>query len=1017
MKLPEISIKNYQFTIMLYLLLVTFGIFSYLSMPRSEDPYVEFPMAGVWVIAPGISTIDMESAIADPLEERLNGIEGIDLIHSSIEDGLLMVQMEFESGTDMEQTKTRIESELTEAEKVFPSGVVDTEVWTADILFVKVLQVAVSGKNYELRDLWHYADMIKTEIQNVDGAKDVEVLGYPGEEVQIQVNPERLSQYNIPLIRIYGILQANNTNIPAGEVYIGNRKFNLRTSGKYESLKQIGETVIGAYEGKPVYLKDVATVDYVYGDPRYKIRYNGDNALVVVAEQQKAKNLLKIDEDFKKALDSLKQRLPRDLKVDVFFAQADSVKRRTSSFFMNLLQGIILVGVVVFLIVGKRPSIVIILAIPVSLITAIGIINISGFWIQQMTISALIISLGLLVDNAIVITENIQRYIDNGYSRLEAAIKGSNEVGWPIVSATATTVLAFVPMILMKDHAGDYIRSMPIGVAITLASSLLIALTLSPLLSRYSLKPTNNHKKDFAKNYFMRFIENRYKPLISKALQKRKMVILIAVVVFVITVSLFPLVGVSFFPPSDKPLMLVNVKLPQSASLEKTESVVNEVEKLLQDEPWVMNVVSNVGRGNAPVFYNMGGAKQIKNFGQILLILDPKINIDQITEFSKELRTKLDVFPEAKVEVKQFIEGSPTDAPLEIIVIGEDVDVLRKISLDVAKIVEETPGCINVDNPFELASTDLKLSINREEAMMLGVQIVDIDRVVRMAVSGLVVGNYQDDKGDVYDMVLRLPDRHQNWIENINKIYVPSASGYEIPLTQVAKIEFVPGYSIIHHRDLQRAIKINADAFGRDVKKINDEIAQKLDAYEFPVGYKYTLAGEEEARGESFSSMMTASIIAIIGIFGVLVLQFRSFMQPVIIFVSLPLAIIGSIYALLITGYTFSFTAFVGFASLIGIVVNNAIILVDYTNKLLADGMELGEAVIQAGSIRFRPIISTTLTTIGGLLPLTLTGGELWAPLGWVIIGGLLVSTVLTLLVIPVIYYILTNHLKKAKAQ
>jgi multidrug efflux pump subunit AcrB len=463
--------------------------------------------------------------------------------------------------------------------------------------------------------------------------------------------------------------------------------------------------------------------------------------------------------------------------------------------------------------------------------------------------------------------------------------------------------------------------------------------------------------------------------------------------------------------------MLINVKLPQSASLEKTESVVNKVEKLLKDEHWVVNVVSNIGKGNAPVFYNMGGAKQIKNYGQILLTLNPKINIDEMTKLSKELRTKLNVFPEARVEVKQFIQGSPTDAPLEIIVIGEDVDILRKISLDVEKIIEETPGCINIDNPFELASTDLKLSINREEAMMLGVQIVDIDRVVRMAVSGLIVGNYQDDKGDMYDIVLRLPDRHQNWIENINKIYVPSASGHEIPLTQVAKIEFVPGYSIIHHRDLQRAIKITADAFGRDVKKINDEIGKKLDAYEFPIGYKYTLAGEEEARGESFSSMMTASIIAIIGIFGVLVLQFRSAVQPIIIFVSLPFAIIGSIYALLITGYTFSFTAFVGFASLIGIVVNNAIILVDYTNKLLAEGMELGEAVVQAGSIRFRPIISTTLTTVGGLLPLTLTGGELWAPLGWVIIGGLLVSTVLTLVIVPVIYYSFTNHLRKAKAQ
>lgn len=1012
MRLPSLAIKNYQFTVIVFAILVTFGVSSYFSMPRSEDPYVEFPMAGVFIVAPGVSTIDIESGIADPLEEKLNGIDNIKHITSHIEDGLIQIEMEFEADAAMDEVETRINSMINEVKGEFPPGVVFINAWTADILYVKILQVAISSENYSLRDLWKYSDMIKKEFQRVSGAKDVEIKGYPEEEVEIKVLPERLSQYDIPLIRIYGILQSNNYNIPAGEVKIGYRKFNLRTSGKYESLKQMGNTVIGAYDGRPVYLKDVATIDYVYADPRYKIRHNGEKALLIIAEQQKGKDLLKINDQLIAALEKLKPRLPGDIAVKVVFEQAEAVRIRTNHFFGNLLQGIFLVGIVVLLIVGFRPSIVIMLAIPTSLTIAIGIINISGYWLQQMTITALIISLGLLVDNAIVVTENIQRFVDMGKPREEAARLGASEVGWAIVSATATTVLAFVPMVLMKEDSGNYVRSMPIGVMITLISSLFVALTLSPLLARYSLHSSKEKKTSKARDLFMVFVEKRYKPALTYALDKRKRIIAVSVAIFFITMSLFPLIGVSFFPPSDKPLLLVNVNLPQSAAMEKTENVIIKIEKLLEDEKDIFDTVSNIGKGNPPVYYSMGGAREVKNFGQILLKLNPKMKVDAIAKLAARLREKLDRFAGARIEVKQFVQGPPSEAPVVVRVIGENIEVLKKLSGEMKQVLENTEGLVNIYNPMELSSTDLKLKINREEAAILGINLVDIDRIVRMTVSGLVISKYQDNDGKIYDMVIRLPDRHENWINSINKIYIPTRSGKQVPLSQIASVVFAPGYSVIGHRDLQRTVSIMADSSGRSVTKINKELAEKLDNFEFPTGYEYQLGGEEEARGDSFASMFRATIIAILGIYGVLVLQFKSFLQPLIIYVSLPFAIIGSIFALLLTGYSFSFTAFVGFASLIGIVVNNAIILVDYTNKLRQGGMELKDAVIQAGSTRFRPIIATTLTTIGGLLPLTMFGGALWAPLGLVIIGGLLVSTLLTLIMVPIFYYIFSKHIK-----
>jgi multidrug efflux pump subunit AcrB len=1015
MRLPEISIKNHQFVITMYVIVIALGISSYLNMPRSEDPYLRFTFSGIVFIVPGASVVDLETGIVDPLEERLDGIEHVKHISSTVRDGMVDFEVEFEPHTDMDEAKTRIESAITDAQSEFPPGIVYQDVFTYDILYVKILQLAITGENYSLRDLYKYSDIIKRELQKVDGAKDGEIKGYPEEEVAVTLDPWKLSQYDIPVTNIYALVQANNYNIPAGEVKIGLRKFNLRTGGKYESLKEIGNTVVGAYEGKPVYLKDISNIDYRYADTRFKIRHNGMDALLITFKQQEGKNLLKIDKAFLETLDKVKKRLPSDLNVNIIFEQAKSVEKKTDAFFANMEQGIILVGIVCLLIIGLRASIVVMLAIPTSIMLAIWLFNVFDFGLHQMTITALIIALGMLVDNAIVISENIQRFLDNGSSKFDAAVKGASEVGWPIVSATLTTVIAYVPLMLMKEHSGDYIRTMPFGVNITLLCSLLVALTLSPMLCVFALKPSNKKDPALSKRVFTAIVEKFYQPKLTAALENRKKVIAFAILLLIISISLFPLLGVSFFPMSDKTLLLVNVNLPGSASLEKTESVMIGIERVLSTEESIKDVVTNVGNTNPPVFYNMGGSQEKKNFGQFLLQLDEDMNPDEIADLAQNLRGKLDVIPGVKVEVKQLMQGPPSEAPVVVRIVGDNNRILKELSSEIQKIVEKTKGCININNPLELNSTDLRLDINRDEAAMLGVQIIDINRVARMAVSGLVIGKYSDDDGNMYDMVLRLPKTESSGLADFDRVFVPSRSGKQIPLSQVAKIIYIPGYKIVQHRDLQNMVSISADVIGRQVSEVNREIARKLDKFHFPSGYAYQLGGEEEARGESFSSVFQAGIIGIIGIFAILVLQFRSIVQTLIIFVSIPFALVGAFFALFITGFPFSFSAFVGLTSLIGIVVNNAIILVDYTNKLLHRGLPLKKAVITAGSTRFRPILATTMTTVGGLLPLTFAGGDMWAPLSWVMIGGLMVSTMLTLVLVPIFYYIFTNRLLEKK--
>ncbi len=1009
MRLPAYAIKNYQFTIMAFGLLLLMGLTSFLTMPRSEDPYVEPPFANVIVVAPGTSAIDMETGVADILEDRFNGIEAVKHIDTTIEDGLLLSSIKFEADADMDELEAQLKREVMAASADFPPGVVDWEAYTFSILYVKVLQIAVGGTGYELRELWNYADVIKDELQKVHGVTNVEVVGYPGEEVAVTLHPERLSQYGVPITAVFQVLQTNSSNIPGGEVRIGERRFNLRTSGKYQSLKQLGGTVIGANDGGVVYLRDVADIGYRYSRPRFKIFHGGGPALLVTLEQQKGENLLKINDQMKQRLEDLESRLPPDLSVKVVFEQAQSVRQQVNAFFGNLMQGILLVGIVVLLLIGARPSIVIMLAIPTSLIMSIGFIDLSGFGLQQMTITALIISLGLLVDNAIVITENIQRFLNDGHPRLKAAQLGAAEVGWPVVSATATTVLAFVPLMLMKDMTGDYMRSLSVGIAITLICSLVVAVTLSPMISYHALTPIREAKVRRAKRLFDRIVTQRYRPLLAKALRHRKTVLLLACGVFTCALLLFPLVGISYFPMAEKPQLLVNVHLPRGASLERTESVVLGLARSLKEKPEIVDMVSNVGKGNPPVYYNMGAAPEKNHFGQILLQLDPGLSLQEMNELAQELRHQFAAVPGARVEVKQFRQGPGGGAPIEVRVIGDNQRVLKKLGAQVKTIVENTPGCINVQNPLELDAIDLKLNIDRDKAALLGVSLIDIDRIVRLAVSGVPVGSYQDDAGDLYDIVLRLPETEDERFADFDLISLPSRHG-EIPLAQVAHVAFTPGYNVVQHYDLDRAVTITADIMGREVEPVNREIQAKLKEINLPTGYRFLLGGIEEQRGESFNSLARATLIAVIGIYGILVLQFRSFLQPFIIYATIPLAVVGSVLALLVTGFSFSVSAFIGFASLIGIVINNAIILVDYTNRLIAQGMDKTEALLTAGSVRFRPIIATTLTTIGGLLPLTLLGSSLWAPLGLVIMGGLSMSTALTLLVVPVLYHILVKE-------
>ncbi len=1011
MRLPRLAIENHQFTLIIIATLIITGVVSFFTMPRSEDPQVSPAGSSVYVVYPGANPVDMEELVVDPIEESINELEDIKDLNASAEDGLAVISVEFESGSDPDKKYSDVVQKVNSIREKLPADILSLESIKWSVSDVNIIQAALVSDSASYRRLEKQADDLKKRLEKVPGVKRSETWAFPQQEVRISADLEKMAQMHIPLQQVMGAIQSANQIIPGGNIDIGSRRFNIQTSGSYQSLDDLRNTIVHSAGGKIVYLKDVATVTFGYEDESYSARVNGQRAVFVTAKQKEGTNIFTIHDGIKKQLSGFEEQLPPDIHLQVVFDQSKSVSHRVSGFFMNLLQGLILVGLVILLAVDVRASLIVMLVIPFSILIALGFVDLSHYGIQQMSIAGLVIALGLLVDNAIVVTENIARFMKLGYRPKEAAVKGTEQIAWPVVSATLTTVLAFIPIIMMRNITGDFIRSMPVTVIYTLSASLLIALTLTPFLSSKFLKVSASDRETRIRRWLNHQVETRYRRTLDFSLSRPLLVIMLALGIFVVSLGLFPLVGVSFFPKAEKPQLLINVKAPQGTSMAKTDSLAGYVESKLTNMPQIESYSTNIGHGNPRIYYNISPEREKSNHAQIFVQLK-KYQPDEFAAFIDTLRNELSGFPGAKIEVKEFEQGPPVEAPIAIRIFGDNLSMLRRISRDVENMIAAIPGTININNPMSTSKTDLHVKIDRAKAGILGVPLVEIDRTVRASIAGLPVSGYRDAEGKEYNITVRLPVGNSPRITDFDKIYVASVTGAQIPLKQIARLEFRATPMIIDHHDLERNVMVTADMMkGYSVDDAGRVLIRKLDNYNWPNSYRYAAGGELESREESFGGMMQAVIIAMLAIFGVLVLQFRSYLQPVIVFAAIPLAIIGSIIALLITGNSFSFTAFVGLTSLVGIVVNNSIILVDYTNQLRAEGKATVAALKEASETRFIPILLTTGTTIGGLLPLTLGGGSLWAPMGWTIIGGLFVSTFLTLIIVPVLYKLFITKL------
>jgi len=1005
MNFLEFPIRRFQFTIVVFLLLAAIGWSSYQNIARSEDPY--FPISAFVVIAvyPGADPIDVERSISKPMEDRFNELDDVKSIETSVNDSLSVVSVEFEAFVDVEKKYDEVVREVNALRPDLPPET-RVEVRKINPGLVNIVQLALVSADATYRELEDYARELKDSLKGASGVRTAETWAYPTRELRVEISLSRLSALKLSPSAVINALQSENANIPGGSIDAAGRNFSLKTSGAYASLDEVRSTVIGGSGGQIVRVSDVATVRWEQAQESYTGRFNGERAVFVTASQKDGRNIFKTREAIEQRLRAFEKTLPARITLKRGFEQADNVASRLDRLGFDFVLAIALV-LVTLLPLGLRAAGVVAIAIPLSLAMGLSVLYFLGYSLNQLSIAGFVVALGLLVDDSIVVVENIERFLRMGYSRIEAAIKATQQIFVAIIGCTATLVFAFLPLMALPGNAGKFVRVLPTAVVATVIASLFVALTIIPFLASRMLKPHASSKGNWLLQRVMAGIHRVYQPILRHALEAPKLTVIAALLLFVLSLGLLPIVGFSLFPKADTPQFLITIETADGSSLAETRRALDQVEMTLKKMPEVKGFLSNLGKGNPKIFYNIIPREEASNLAEVFVLLksyDTRATPERI----ERLRQQLSGITNARILVKEFENGPPVAAPIAIRVIGEDIEALNRLAGKIEEVIQATPGTRNVDNPTRVARTDLKLKADPEKLGVLGVPTVEFDRAVRLSVAGLGAGKFRADNGEEYPIVVRTPMDRRADLSALDDIKVPSLSGALLPLNQLATLEFVRSPTEIQRYNRERSVTLTAyTQAGFNTAKVTDAVLEGLESVKVPRGYRFEAAGEVESRAESFAGLGTTIIIATFGIFAVLVLEFGSFKSTMIVLTVVPLGILGGIVMLFVTGNSLSFTAGIGFIALIGIEIKNSILLVDFTNQLRADGVPLDEAIEQAGEVRFLPILLTSVTAIGALLPLAVQNIGLYSSMAWVIIGGLISSTVLARLVTPVMYKLL----------
>jgi len=1015
MFLSRISIKRPVLMTMIIMSFVVIGLYSYLQLAVELTPDVEFPIVTISTVYPGAGPEEIETLIIEKIEDEVSTISGVKHVQAVAREGVAILIVEFEVGTDVDIVAIEVKDKIDLIKADLPDDATDPVISKFDINAQPVLDLAVSSPRplaavYRLVD-----DVIKERLSRVAGVASIDIFGGKEREILIAVHRDRLRAYGLSILDVIGGIAAANLNIPGGHIKQGGKEYTVRLDGEFSSVEQIRDIQLVSFaRSHAIKLPEIAEIVDTFEEQRDLARYEGQPAVGLSVVKKGDANSVAVANGVKREIQRMTADLPDDVEIAIARDRSVFIERSIRDVMSNLFIGILLTALVLYLFLHNvQGTIIAAVAMPTSIIATFTLILFAGFTLNFMSLMGLAISVGILVANSIVVLENIIRRIRTGEDPATAADRGTAEIALAVVASTLTNIVVFTPIAFMGGIVGQFFQQFGLTVAFATLFSLIVSFTLTPMLAARLLKKADNRPEQAGglAHRFSDWWDKRYDDLarsyaraLAWALNHRRSVMLLHAVIFFASLFLLRYIGTEFFTPSDEGQIDVTLEMPAGTRLEQTDRILKMAERTLQNIPEVESIYTILGRIDGG---GLAASTQGVEVGQLAITLVDEEDRDRETrEVANAMLSALASIPAADITVKPTNPFGGAEADLKIEITGDDRDILNDLANRLMDVVRKTKGTTSVKSSWKVGKPEIKIIPDRQRIASSGLTVGQVAAAIRASIQGQVASEYRVGE-DEYDIRVRFADADQNSIDQVRNILVRNARGAVLPISEVAHIDFGAGPTQISRKNKKRLVTVTANIAQRSLGEVQADIEAQVAEMTLPPGYDIFFGGQSERQAESFANILQAMLLAIILTYMALAAILESYLHPFTIMVTLPLGLVGVILSLLLTGATLSIFSMMALVMLVGIVVNNGILLLDYINVLRQQGAEITKAILDACAQRLRPIIMMNVAVALGMLPLALglgEGSETRAPMAIVSIGGIISSTVFTLFLIPVIY-------------
>ncbi len=1019
MLITDLSIRNRTTVAVLGVIIFGLGVYSYMTLPREAFPDIPIPHILVTTTYEGVSPEDMETSVTMKIEKELNGVRGVKEITSNSAEGLSMINVEFLPDVPPDVALQRVRDRVDVAKSELPTDAEEPVVKEISLSEFPIMLVSISG-NVSPVQLKVIADRLEDALEAVPGVLKVDVTGALEREIRLEMDPDRIASYGLTIPEIMALVPAENVNISAGSLETEGTKFNVRIPAEFTTPDEVDHLLLTVRNGRPIYLADVGRVRDTFKDRATYSRLNSVDNVTLSIQKRAGANIVQVADYVKAVVEKARQQAPQGVTFDTTFDLSRYIRDMVADLENNMASGLVLVIGVLMMFLGWRSSTIVSLIIPVSMLASFFVLMAMGYTLNMIVLFSLILGVGMIVDSAIVIVENIYRHMELGRSRVEAAIVGTREVAWPVIASTATNIASFIPLMFWPGIMGSVMKYLPITVTIVIASSLFVALVFNPTFC--SVAAGGAALKKGAEHWFVR----GYRRAQRVGLNHPVLALFLCVCLLISLSILYAKIGkgTEFFPDEDPERAMIEVRAPQGTNIRETDRIARQIEERVQPyREWIKHVVTNVGTASSGMDFAAGtGGPHLANVTLVFYEFEKRVRPS--TDIIALVRHDIADIPGAEIKIQKEENGPPTGAPVEVRVIGEDFTELQRLSEQAKGMIATVPNLVNLRSDLEATRPELAFTVNRREAMLAGVNTATVGNFLKTAIFGTKVGTYRQ-FNDEYDITVRLPLEQRNNLDNLLRLQVPNTAGNAIPLSSLGRFEYKGGFGTINRVNQKRLVTLTADAEGRLSSDVLKDVQARLATLSLPAGYEIKYAGEKEQEEESSAFLIKAFLLVLALVTLVLVSEFNSLMVTGIIMTTVILSLIGALMGLLVWGLPFGIImSGIGVISLAGIVVNNGIVLLDYTRQLERRGMDVVSATVEAGVTRLRPVLLSAVTNFVGLLPMAFgisfdfhtfawsmksSSSQWWNNMAVVMIFGLSFGTILTLVVVPSLYVMVSR--------